>query len=202
MVWNVLAIAIAGAALLLSSALALNQASLMSRANHIPVYMDLLSQFRSLEFQNHLNFIVDRLAQENEAQETGISELPDEARAAVYDVGNLFLEVATLRLLDAVDHRIDALLQRVVLQVWNVLAPFVYQERKRLGTSTMYWRPFEEFAADVARLPEGSVNTLIHQHRRRRTLRIMPTRRNAPAGSHHDTATRETAPANTTTKSA
>jgi hypothetical protein len=185
-VWNVLAIAIAAAALLMSSVLAMRQASLMFRANHIPIYMELFSQFRSLEFQDHCHFIIDRLAQENVAEETGISGLPGEARAAVYDVGYLFIEIATLRLLDAVDHRLDSMVQIRLLQVWKVLAPFVYAERRRLGTSSMFWRVLEEFAADAAILPEGSVNTLIDQHRHRRTLWI-PARRNAPARSRHMT---------------
>lgn len=187
MVWNVLAIAIAAAALLTSSVLAMRQASLMFRANHIPIYIELFSQFRSLEFQDHCSFIIDRLAQENAAEETGLSGLPDEARAAVYDVGWLFAEIATLRLLDAVDHRIDSMVQVRLLQVWKALAPFVYQERKRMGVSNMFWRSFEEFAADVDRLPEGAINPLIEQHRRRRTLRNSTTGRKSPAGSRHAT---------------
>lgn len=167
MVWNVLAIALSAAALLISSVLAMQQAGLMSRANHIPIYVDLFSQYRSVEFQEHCRLIVERLAQENVAEETGISGLPDEARAAVYDVAGLFAEIATLRLLGAIDRRIDVMVQVRLLQVWRVLAPFVYAERKRLGTSNMFWRSLEEFAADVDRLPEGSINALIQRRRRR-----------------------------------
>jgi hypothetical protein len=58
-------IAIAAAALLTSRVLVMQQASLMFRANHIPVYIELCSQFRSLEFQDHCSFIIDRLAREN-----------------------------------------------------------------------------------------------------------------------------------------
>jgi hypothetical protein len=167
MVWNVLAIALSAAALLISSVLAMQQARLMFRANHIPIYMELFSQYRSVEFQEHCRFIVERLAQENVAEETGISGLPDEPRAAAYDVAGLFTEIATLRLLGAIDDRIDSMVQVRLLQVWRVLAPFVYAERKRLGTSNMFWRSFEEFAADVALLPEGSINAVIERHRRR-----------------------------------
>jgi hypothetical protein len=166
MVWNVLAIAIAAAALLMTSVLAMQQASLMMRANHIPVYMEIFSQTRSMEFQEHYRFIVNRLAKENVAEETGISGLPDEAWAAVCDVGGLYTEVATLRLLGAVDRRIDSMMQVRLVRAWKVLAPFVYEERRRLGVSNMYWRSFEEFAADIERLPEGSINDLIAQHRR------------------------------------
>jgi hypothetical protein len=206
MVWNVLAIAIAAAALLTSSVLAVRQAGLMFRANHIPIYIELFSQFRSLEFQDRISFIVDRLAQENVAEETGISGLPDEARAAVYDVGWLFTEISTLRLLDAVDHRIDSMVQVRLLQVWKALAPFVYQERKLMGAPNTFWRSFEEFAADVDRLPEGAINLLIEQHRRRRTLRN-PTGRKSPAGSRHAThpptaVPKEAAPANAADDSA
>lgn len=128
MVLNVLAIVIAAAALLISSVLAAQQAGLMFRANNIPVYIELFSQFRSFEFNDHCNFIIDRLGQEYMAEETVISGLPDEARAAVYDVGGLFTEIATLRLLGTVDRRIDSMVQVTVLQVWKALAPFVYAE--------------------------------------------------------------------------
>lgn len=188
MVWNVLAIAIAAAALLMSSVLAMQQARLMLRANHIPVYMEIFSQIRSTEFQEHYRFVVNRLAQENVAEETGISGLPDEARAAVYDLGGLYTQVATLRLLGAIDRRVDSMMQVRLVRAWKVLAPFVYEERRRLGVSNMYWRAFEEFAADIERLPEGSINDLIAQHRRhhehRRWRAARPARRrNAPSTS-------------------
>lgn len=165
MVWNVLAIAIAAAALLISSVLAMQQASLMLRANHIPVYMEIFSQERSAEFQDHYLFVINRLAQENVAEQTGISGLPDEARAAVYDVGGLYTQVGTLRLLGIVDHRVDSMMQVRPPRAWKVLAPFVYEERRRQGLSNMLWRTFEEFAADIEHLPEGSINDLIVRHR-------------------------------------
>ncbi len=166
MVWNALAISIAAAALLMSSVLAMQQAGLMLRANHIPVYMEVFSQERSVEFQDNYLFVITRLAQENVAEQTGISALPDEARAAVYDVVGLYAQVGTLRLLGVVDRRIDSMMQVRCLRAWKALAPFVYEERRRQGLSNMLWRTFEEFAADIERLPEGSINDLIDQHRR------------------------------------
>ena len=56
-----------------------------------------------------------------------------------------------------------------------------------MGVSNMFWRSFGEFAADVDRLPEGAINPLIEQHRRRRTLRNSATGRKSPAGSRHAT---------------
>jgi hypothetical protein len=190
MVWNVLAITIAAAALLTSSLIAVRQAALMFRANHIPVYIELFSQLRSLEFNDHRNFIIHRLGQEHVAADVGISGLPPEARAAIYDVGGLYTEIATLRLLGAVDRRVDSLLQLRLVRTWEALAPFVYEERRRLGVSSMFWRAFEEFAADASRLPEGSINTLIEQHRRPLRRRLInkhnsvgprPARSPAPA---------------------
>jgi hypothetical protein len=166
MVWNVLAIAIAAAALLMSSVLATQQASLMHRANHIPVYMEFFAQERSVEFQDHYLFVTSRLAQENAAEQTGLSGLPDEARAAAYDVGGLYAQVGVLRLLGAVDRRFDPMIQIRCPRAWKALAPFVYEERRRLGLPNGLWRTFEELAADLERLPEGSINNLIDQRRR------------------------------------
>jgi hypothetical protein len=166
MALSILAIVIAAAALLASSVLAVQQVRLMFRANHIPVYVELFSQFRTLEFQDHCSFIIDRLAKENTAEETGISGLPDEARGAVWDVTGLFVEIATLRLMGAVDRRIDPLLQVWLPAIWKALRPFVYEERRRRGVSNMFLRSLEEFAIDVAALPEGSINIQIERHRR------------------------------------
>lgn len=165
MVWNILAIAIAAAALLMSSVIAMQQASLMLRANHIPIYMEIFAQERSVEFQDHYLFVINRLAQENVAEQTGISGLPDEARAAVYDVGGLYCQIGTLRLLGAVDRRVDSMVQVRCPRAWKALAPFLYEERRRQGLSNMLWRTFEELAADIEHLPEGSINNLIDQHR-------------------------------------
>jgi hypothetical protein len=165
MVWNVLAIAIATAALLASSFLAVRQTVLMFRANHIPVYLELFSEFRSLKFQDHCSLITDHLGQDFVAEEVGISGLPSEAREAVWDVGGLFTEIATLRLMGAVDRRVDSLVQVTLPPVWKALAPFVYEERRRRGVANMFWRAFEEFAIDVASLPDGSVNAQIERHR-------------------------------------
>ena len=150
----------------MSSVLAMQQARLMLRANHIPVYMEIFAQERSVGFQDHYLFVINRLAQENVAEQTGISGLPDEARAAVYDVGGLYCQVGTLRLLGAVDRRVDSMVQVRCPRAWKALAPFVYEERRRQGLSNMLWRTFEELAADIECLPEGSINNLIDQRRR------------------------------------
>jgi hypothetical protein len=178
MVWNVLAIAIAASALLASSFLAVQQAALMHRANHVPVYLEFFSEFRSLKFQDHCSFIVNHLSQEFVAEKVGISELSPEAREAVWDVGGLFTEMATLRLMGAVDRRVDSMVQVTLPAVWNALAPFVYEERRRRGVSKMFWRALEEFAMDVASLPEGSINAHIERHRR--TGRPWVARRPSP----------------------
>jgi hypothetical protein len=182
MVWNVLAIAIAASALLASSLLAVQQVGLMFRANHIPVYMAIFSEFRSLKFQDHCAFITDRLGQEYVAKERGISGLPDEAREAVWDVAGLFVEISTLRLMGAIDRRIDSLVQVWLPPIWEALAPFVYEERRRRGVSNMFLRSLEAFAADVASLPKGSINTHIERHRRTGKP-WLAARRSAPLAS-------------------
>jgi hypothetical protein len=182
MVWNVLAIAIAVAALLVSSIIAVRQAALMFRANHIPVLMEIFTQLRSLEFNDKRSYIIHRLAQEHVAADVGISGLPAEARAAVYDVAGLYTEIAMLRLVGAVDRRIESMIQLHLVRTWEALAPFVYEERRRLGVSNMFWRAFEEFAADATGLPEGSINILIEQHRRPLRARLPKVRNSYAIG--------------------
>jgi len=180
MLWNVVAVALSALALACSTFLAVQQSVLMRRANHIPAYIDLTRQFRSLHFNDHYRFVVERLA-EFDAQ-LGISGLPEEARAAVYDVAGLFQGIATLRLLDLLDKRIDAMVQYRTLRIWAALAPFVERERELQGTPGKYlWRILEEFAADTQRLSDDAVNAMINRHRQSGLRRLV--RRGSSAGT-------------------
>ena len=179
MVWNVVAVILACLALASSTVLAVEQARLSRRANHIPAHFDLAAQFRSLEFNDHYQFVTTRLAAECDPH-GGISGLSDEARAAVYDVAGLIQGIASLRVLDILDDRVLAVIKVRAVRVWESVAPFVLRERELQGTSGQYlWRLLEEFAADAAALPDDVVNSLIDQQRRARNryVRIKTLRR-------------------------
>lgn len=166
MVWNIVAVLLAGLALASSTVLAIEQARLSRRANMIPAHVDLAAQFRSLEFNDHYQFVTTRLAAECDPQ-GGISGLSDEARAAVYDVAGLFQGIASLRVLDILDDRVLAIIKVRTVRVWESVAPFVLRERELQGTpGQQFWRLLEEFAADAAALPDDVVNLLIDRHRR------------------------------------
>jgi hypothetical protein len=171
MVWNVVTLLVAVIALGSSTAIAVRQVALMRKANHLPAYIDLLSQLRSPEFNAHFRLIMNSLAQDYDPQ-LGISGLPDNAQAAVYDVGGLFTEIAALRLLGILDERVDVLVRVSLVNSWRVLAPFVKAERVLLGVPGMYWRSYEEFAADAAALPANAIDVLIEKQRRRNNRRL------------------------------
>jgi hypothetical protein len=183
MLWNVIAIVLSALALASSTIIAVRQSALMHRSNHIPTYVDMAGEFRSLEFNNHYRFITERLAAEYDPQ-LGISGLPDDAREAIYNVAGLFQSIASLRLLGILDERATVMFQVRIVRAWSALAPFVERERELQGTPNRYlWRVLEEFAADIKLLPDDAVNRLIAEHRRRRLRRHPGARVVALVGS-------------------
>lgn len=168
MAWNIIAVVLSSFALVSSTVLAARQTRLSHRANQMPTHFDISAQFRSVEFNDHYEFVTQHLAKECDAQ-LGLSGLSDRAREAVYDVGGYLQGIATMRLLEFLDDRIVAVLRIRVIRVWAAVAPFVLRERELQGTSL--WRLLEEFAADAEALPDDIINVLIDR-RRARSRRI------------------------------
>jgi hypothetical protein len=92
---GVIAVVISLAALTISRVQANRQAQLMHSSNYVPVLIELLSKFRSLEFNQNYDYVCTQLAIEHDPA-MGISGLPDDARAKVYDVAYYYQVFATL----------------------------------------------------------------------------------------------------------
>jgi hypothetical protein len=127
---NIIAIALSAIALGVSTWLAVRQVLLSKRANHLPAYLHLLSEFRSREFNDHYLYVCEKLAEEHDAK-LGISGLPDNAREAIYDIAYYYQAFALLILTRIVDEDVVlAFFHWRIVRVWEAIAPYVARERE------------------------------------------------------------------------
>lgn len=128
---NIGAVVVSVSALVISSWLARNQFRAQRHGNHVGPILELLREFRSLEFQRNYAFIRDELP--HLSSDNGISGLDEDVQSKIYDVGYFFQLWAILAYLDIMDERfVNALLRRRYLEMWTALKPFVYKERELL----------------------------------------------------------------------
>src|SRR5690242_15871726 len=81
-VLNVVAVAVSVSALSVSLVFAVRQTRIMRQSNQVPLFVDLIQEFRSKGFQDAEQYILHKLRKEN-SPEKGVLALPDQARFAV-----------------------------------------------------------------------------------------------------------------------
>ncbi|MFI6014097.1 hypothetical protein ACIBAG_35745 [Streptomyces sp. NPDC051243] len=129
---NIGTVVVSVSALVISSWLARNQFTAQRHGNHVGPVLELLSEFRSLDFQRNYAFVRDELPQL--PSDNGISGLDEDVQRKIYDIGYFFQLWAVLAYLDIMDERfVNALLRRRYLEIWSALQPFVAKERELLG---------------------------------------------------------------------
>ncbi|MBZ9643956.1 hypothetical protein [Streptomyces sp. PSKA30] len=129
---NIGAVVVSISALAVSSWLARNQFLAQRHGNHVGPIVELLTEFRSLEFHRNYAFIRDELP--TMSSDNGISGLDEDVQRQIYDVGYFFQLYAILAYLDIMDERfVNALLRRRYIETWAALKPFVHKERELLG---------------------------------------------------------------------
>jgi len=170
-VYNIVAISLSLLALSSSSYLAAQQIVLQRRANHLPAYLSLLENFRSVKYHDHYRFVCDRLPTEHDP-ELGISGLPLDARAAVYDVAYLLQHLAAYRVMGIVDDLVVGTFNGEMVEIWDAIAPFVIRERQlHYAAPVKRLRLLEEYANEVRGLPNDGPGTIyVRRLRLRRAL--------------------------------
>jgi hypothetical protein len=160
---NIIAIALSAVALGVSTWLAVRQVLLSKRANHLPAYLELLSEFRSREFNDHYLYVCEKLAAEHDAK-LGISGLPDNAREAVYDITYYYQAFVLLALTRIVDEDVVlAFFHWRIVRVWEAIAPYVAREREiSQASGDQVLGLLEEYAVNHARRlsPESMIAAL------------------------------------------
>jgi hypothetical protein len=171
MIFNVVAVVLSVLALASSTYLALQQSVTQRRANHLPAVVELLNNFRSVEFNDNYEYVCSELRNEHDPM-MGISNLPRPARRAFYDVTYLYQSMGTLRLFGIIDDTLMKVTRFRVIQLWDAVRPYVERERELRGTSGGYLlRILEEYAADAGKLPVNSIDLLFSRRRRRLSWR-------------------------------
>lgn len=144
-----LALILSAAALVVSLVMALKQVTIMRGSNQLPVLVELLQEFRSVDFQRAEAYVLERLAQENDPAD-GMTGLPEEARVAVNKVIGFFSGFGyytTRRMAD--ESLVIPLLGYRANRAWKVLDPFIRRERELRGNSDRYACLYEHFVSRV-----------------------------------------------------
>ncbi len=129
-VFNVIAVVVAFGALAVSLIFAIRQTRIMLRANQLPVFIDLIREFRSESFQQARYYVLHRLGSEN-SSEKGMSGLPDEARLAAATVMSFFSVFGYLVVAKIISEQSAiATLGFPANELWEKLQPFIMTERK------------------------------------------------------------------------
>ena len=81
---NIIALVISLGSLIATGLLVTRQNRMMRHANELPIIVSLTQEYRSREFQQIQNYVLQVVAKENSAASgLGISDLPDAAREKV-----------------------------------------------------------------------------------------------------------------------
>ncbi|NUO43281.1 MAG: hypothetical protein HOV82_14730, partial [Streptomyces sp.] len=138
-------------------------------ANHISVMVDLLAEFRSVEFHDQHDYVTQRLGAENDPA-GGVRGLPAEPRAAFYSVVYYYQSFANLAVFGLLDETLLATVLRTrIVSVWQAVRPFVERERELRGEAGggTYMSIFEELARLAAELPPEHVRERMTARRHR-----------------------------------
>lgn len=184
MIFNIVTIVMSVVALITSTYIALQHRAMQKRANFIPAYMQIIKEFRTVEFHDNYRYVTTQLQAEHDPT-LGISGLPDEARRAVYDIGYFYQGFGMLLLMRILDDQVLPTMQARIVRVWEAVEPYVKRERELQGLSGLYlMRILEEFAKDAKELPPEVVNMTLT---RRRFVKIQDSLRGTGRQAGEDT---------------
>ncbi|MEV6171585.1 hypothetical protein AB0L99_25590 [Streptomyces sp. NPDC051954] len=170
-VFNVVTAVIAVVAVVTSIVFSARQARIAHHSNHISVMVDLLAEFRSVEFHEQHDYVCMRLGVEHDP-EGGVRGLPDEAKAAFYSVVYYYQSFANLAVFGLLDETLLVTVLRTrIVSVWQAVRPFVERERELRGEGSggTYLSIFEELARHAAALPPENVRQRMSEAQRRLT---------------------------------
>ncbi|MFI6334870.1 hypothetical protein [Streptomyces sp. NPDC050535] len=148
---NLMALLISIGAVATSLIFGMRQLAIARHANYMPALLDLLSEFRKVEFHEQYNYVCRRLREEC-SPELGMSELPPEAKESVYSVAYFFQTLAGMYALGIVEEEVAMVMVRGrVRAVWRAIEPYVVKERESPIVDDHLFSLLETFAADAER---------------------------------------------------
>ncbi|MFI7410296.1 hypothetical protein ACIBU0_16700 [Streptomyces sp. NPDC049627] len=152
---TVLALFISVVSLAASSVVSARQIRLAHNSNLLPVVVELFRETRQSEFSRAIEYIKSDLARDH-SPEFGYRRLPDEPLGHVRRVSLFYDDVGKLVAHGIVDERlIIGSYGPNILNMWEVLAPYIYRERE-LTTKAMIY--FEDLAHRARVRPQARVH--------------------------------------------
>lgn len=152
---NLTAIVISVVSLAVSGLLAIRQNRTASAGYALPVVLEIFDQFRSEEFFDARRYVFDRLNKDF-VSPVAYSDLPKEVRTKVRIVAGRYDDLGKLVAHDIVDEGlIIGSNGTAIRRVWESVAPFVLDERRKSGQQT--WRYLEDLACRATRTPPSAV---------------------------------------------
>jgi hypothetical protein len=166
MLLNVIAVVVAFVALSVSVIFAMRQTAIMRQANQMPVFVNLIQEYRSQNFQQAEHYVMHKLATENTPGD-GVLRLPFEARCAATTVLSFFGTMGSLITYGILkeDIAVSTLGFRAD-KLWMELEPFIIKEREgrsdndfaKFFEDFVYrartnWPPEEHYGFTIHRLP-------------------------------------------------
>jgi hypothetical protein len=167
-VLNILAVAAAFAALAVSAVVAIRQIRLLRQTNEMPIFIEMLQEFRSREFQSAERYIINALGEH--PPNKGVLHLPEEASWAITTVQSFFGTLGSLIIYDIVSEAeaVSTLGYRAN-RLWTKLEPYIERERQIRGDDDYAkfwedfvcrvrtnWPPEQHYKIVVRRLPRPS----------------------------------------------
>lgn len=147
---NLVAIIISILALGISSFLTLRQAALARQANQISIFVDLLSEVRSVDFRRREQAVWQNLPQHSAAG--GFDQLPEEDRVNAEVVCSYYSALAYCIAIGVLDHDLAlAPIQSRLIATWETVHPFVIGERERADYGSSYFSLLEDFVMQAKR---------------------------------------------------
>ena len=142
-VFNILAVTAAFTALAVSVVFAIRQIRLMRQTNEMPIFIQMLQEFRSREFQRAERYIMHDLKEHPPSK--GVLQLPEEASWAITTVQSFFGTLGSLIIYDIVSEAeaVSTLGYRAN-RLWTRLEPYIERERQIRGDDdyAQFWEDF------------------------------------------------------------
>ncbi|MET9151706.1 hypothetical protein ABZX82_10620 [Streptomyces griseoflavus] len=152
---TVLALVISVVSLVASSVVSARQLQLAHNSNLLPVVVELFRETRQPHFSRAIEYISLELAREH-SPEFGYRRLPEEPLRHVRCVSLFYDDVGKLVAHGVVDERlIIGSYGPNIVNMWSVLAPYIYRERE-LTTKAMIY--FEDLAYRARARPQARVH--------------------------------------------
>jgi hypothetical protein len=147
---NIMALVISLAALAVSSLFAIRQIGAARNANQLPIMNDIFGEIRSAQFRRQEEILWDKLP--TLGHDVAYSQLPDDLREAADNVYLTYLMLAYVVSLRIVDRKLAILpVHYRVVRTWDVVSPFVVQERKLRGYELSFLNLLESFVEFIKR---------------------------------------------------